>query len=228
MKKTLSKWMYGIFVMNVFVPIGTIFSACLGCDFILINYSVFAVITAVTSVYTVIFSFVCRKSVQDKWIQMIFAILPFLSLINAVFYFFKGNGSWIVISVWIFFICCIILAIKYGKPLALKVVLLVLCAFLILPLVFISVIIFFSIPNTVMQSVESPNGKYYAEVIASDQGALGGDTLVNVCRKKGIDVSEMAGVDFAAFKETQYDILAAELRKHLDMEKIYQILDEGI
>ena len=47
-------------------------------------------------------------------------------------------------------------------------------------------------------------------------------------RKKGIDVSEMTGVDFAAFKETQYDILAAELRKHLDMEKIYQILNEGV
>ena len=29
----------------------------------------------------------------------------------------------------------------------------------------------------------------------------------------------MTGVDFAAFKEQQYDILAAELRKHLDMKK---------
>ena len=38
----------------------------------------------------------------------------------------------------------------------------------------------------------------------------------------------MEGMDFQAFKETQYDILAAELRKHLDMKKIYQILDEGI
>ena len=47
-------------------------------------------------------------------------------------------------------------------------------------------------------------------------------------RKKGVDVSEMKGMDFAAFKETQYDILAAELRKHLDMDKIYQILEEGI
>ena len=46
--------------------------------------------------------------------------------------------------------------------------------------------------------------------------------------KKGLDVSEMTGVDFAAFKETQYDILAAELRKHLDMKKIYDILDQGI
>lgn len=47
-------------------------------------------------------------------------------------------------------------------------------------------------------------------------------------RRKGIDVSEMTGVDFAAFKETQYDILAAELRKHLDMDAIYKILNEGI
>ena len=46
--------------------------------------------------------------------------------------------------------------------------------------------------------------------------------------KKGIDVSQMTGVDFAAFKETQYDILAAELRKHLDMKKIYEILEQGI
>ena len=47
-------------------------------------------------------------------------------------------------------------------------------------------------------------------------------------KMKGIDVEEMTGVDFAAFKEQQYDILAAELRKHLDMKKIYQILENGI
>ncbi len=47
-------------------------------------------------------------------------------------------------------------------------------------------------------------------------------------QKKGIDVEEMSGVDFAAFKETQYDILASELRKHLDMKKIYEILEAGI
>ena len=46
--------------------------------------------------------------------------------------------------------------------------------------------------------------------------------------KKGLDVSEMTGVDFTAFKETQYDILASELRKHLDMKKIYEILEQGV
>ena len=32
----------------------------------------------------------------------------------------------------------------------------------------------------------------------------------------------------AAFKETQYDLLAEGLRAHLDMEKIYEILETGI
>lgn len=47
-------------------------------------------------------------------------------------------------------------------------------------------------------------------------------------KAKGVDVSEMTGVDFAAFKETQYDLLAVGLRKHLDMEKIYEILNAGV
>ena len=52
--------------------------------------------------------------------------------------------------------------------------------------------------------------------------------IAAIGEKKGIDVSDMAGVDFKSFKETQYDILAAELRKHLDMKRIYEILEEGV
>lgn len=47
-------------------------------------------------------------------------------------------------------------------------------------------------------------------------------------RKKGLDVTEITAVDFAEFKETQYDLLAAGLREHLDMKRIYEILEEGI
>lgn len=47
-------------------------------------------------------------------------------------------------------------------------------------------------------------------------------------RKKGLDVSEITSVDFQKFKESQYDLLAEGLRKHLDMKKIYEILEEGI
>ena len=52
--------------------------------------------------------------------------------------------------------------------------------------------------------------------------------ITSIAREKGIDASDITGVDFQAFKETQYDILAAGLREHFDMEKIYQILNEGM
>ena len=58
------------------------------------------------------------------------------------------------------------------------------------------------------------------EVAKKIVGALG--------ERKGIDVSEMTGMDLAAFKETQYDKLAQGLREHLDMKKIYEILEAGI
>ena len=63
-------------------------------------------------------------------------------------------------------------------------------------------------------------------IFDKEEVALGLVRAVGI--RKGIDVSEMEGVDFAAFKETQYDILASELRKHLDMKKIYEILEQGI
>ena len=61
-----------------------------------------------------------------------------------------------------------------------------------------------------------------------DKEAVAEGIVRIIGEKKGLDVSQMEGMDFQAFKETQYDILAAELRKHLDMKKLYQILDEGI
>lgn len=69
-------------------------------------------------------------------------------------------------------------------------------------------------------------GTYVHGIFDKEESALA--LIRAVGEKKGIDVSNMEGVDFAAFKETQYDILAAELRKHLDIKKIYQILEEGI
>ena len=61
-----------------------------------------------------------------------------------------------------------------------------------------------------------------------DKEAVAEAIVKIIGEKKGIDVSDMTGMDFQAFKETQYDILAEELRKHLDMEKIYEILEKGV
>lgn len=48
-----------------------------------------------------------------------------------------------------------------------------------------------------------------------------------LCSRKGIEYGEIHFEDYTEYKERQYDRLAEELRKSLDMDKIYQILEEG-
>ena len=46
-------------------------------------------------------------------------------------------------------------------------------------------------------------------------------------RRKGTAVFDgQDGFDYKAYRESQYDKLAAVLREHLDMKRIYQILEE--
>jgi adenosylcobyric acid synthase len=51
-----------------------------------------------------------------------------------------------------------------------------------------------------------------------------------LCAAKGLDgAAALEGeMSFKAYKEKQYDILAATLRDHIDMNRIYRILEEGI
>ena len=85
-----------------------------------------------------------------------------------------------------------------------------------------------------MSGNKKPDGAYRNNVCGTyvhgvfDKEAVAEAVVRAIGAQKGIDVSQMEGVDFAAFKESQYDLLAAELRKHLDMEKIYEILEQGI
>lgn len=50
------------------------------------------------------------------------------------------------------------------------------------------------------------------------------EIVIALGKNKGIDMTQAVAFDMEAFKETQYDILAVELRKHLDMKAIYNIL----
>ena len=47
-------------------------------------------------------------------------------------------------------------------------------------------------------------------------------------RKKGFDGDAIQSVDAHAFKEQQYNQLADALRTHLDLKKIYAILEQGL
>lgn len=90
------------------------------------------------------------------------------------------------------------------------------------------------ISDSVKHTENKPDGAYKDNVYGTyvhgffDKEEVAKEVVRSLGRMKGIDTEEITGVDFQEFKETQYDILAAGLRQHLDMKRIYEILEEGI
>lgn len=190
MKKAISILMCLLLVLIILYPAGVIITACFGYIFELISVSVFAVMLAALSVCIMVLDLVCQNTLENNVLRILLAIITPLSLINAAFYILECPQILVIGSILLSAGCCCYLTVKYGKPLSLKIIALVLSALMILPIGFFSffALIFGNIgQNTVVQTVASPSGKYYAQVIDSDQGALGGDTLVDVYEKSKIN-----------------------------------------
>ena len=50
----------------------------------------------------------------------------------------------------------------------------------------------------------------------------------DLMRGKGLDPDHVKGLDISAYKQQQYDILASALRKALDLDAIYRIVEAGV
>ncbi len=192
MKKLASVFAYLLFILITLLPICVILSYYFGYQFEFTNYSVFSVITALSAVVTTVLCIISKISVKNKIDKILFALLTPFSLINAAFYFFMSTNItvWIAISMIVCMICCVYITAKHLNHLTIKITSLVTSALMFLPIVFFGFLaLFFGNigQNTVVKSIESPNGAYYAEVIDSNQGALGGDTLVDVYKNKTIN-----------------------------------------
>ena len=74
------------------------------------------------------------------------------------------------------------------------------------------------------------SGSIYGTYVHScfDKEGVAEEIVKAIARSKGLDTEQISGVDYQEFKETQYDILADALREHLDMKRIYEIMEEGI
>lgn len=180
-----------LFVLVAFPPFGALLAFCFGYQMELASVSAFVIVTAFLSVCLSVWSMKAGEAIAGGMVKVLFALLSPLSLINAAFCMIECSRIWVVTSAFVCIVCCLVLTVKHGKPLALKMIALVLSGLMILPVSFFGFMLltFGNIGhNTVVKSVESPNGVYYAQVIDSDQGALGGDTLVDVYENKEINV----------------------------------------
>ncbi len=61
-----------------------------------------------------------------------------------------------------------------------------------------------------------------------DSGDLAAALAALLRRRKGLPPVPAPALSYGAYKETQYDLLAAELRKALDMDAVYRILKAGM
>ncbi len=190
MKRTISVLGCILFVMLVLLPYGKIMSFCFGYTLELVRVNAFSIVTAVLSICLVILSVKGKEVCSCGIIKVIFALLTPLSLISTVFYVFESSSIVVIVCMFICIGCSLFLTAKYGNPLALKITTFSLSAIMIFMIGyfgFIALIFGNMAENTVVQAVESPDGKYYAELIDNDQGALGGSTLVSVYETKVID-----------------------------------------
>jgi hypothetical protein len=174
-----------LFGLIALCPLGFSLLLHFGYTLTLFSGPAFAIIIAALSFCVVVLDFIYKDTIPNKIICILMGVVAPLSLINVFFYILEYAQVSVLVSGAICFVCCCILTAKHARPMALKIVALVLSALMVLPIGFASlIVVFFPIgQNTVVQTVESPSGRYYAEVIDSDQGALGGDTLVNVYEK---------------------------------------------
>ena len=172
-----------IFLLTALVPAGKLLCSFFGYSFELNCAPIYAGIHLSLSIATVVLSVIDKDRAYRNFIPSLLTLMLPLSLANIVLLAFCYETIWVYACVTIAAGCNFFLVIWSGKYCAKKTVAFVLSVILLIPIAIFGLfgVLFsdFGYVN-VVQTSESPNGKYRAEVVDINQGALGGDTLVNV------------------------------------------------
>lgn len=184
MRKSIFCLTASALVLTACQPLGTLLTAPFGYSFSISNFTVFSVITALIFIALTILSLKQNSAPYSKSNLVIFLITTPLSIIDSFFYIIlyheniRTRASILLLIIPI--VCSFYLMLKYAEVKIIKPIILslsVIMLLMLLPLVFISV--FLPTPNTVIKTVYAQDSHRYAEVIDSDQGALGGNTFVD-------------------------------------------------
>lgn len=175
---------YTATVVSLFFPVLTLVFYCVGYTVNLFSYVVFS---AVSALIFLIILWICKNEEIGKPM----AFLPIFSLINLAVYVYKSKSVVVLICMGICFICSAIIAEKACNSSKAKVASVLSSMVLTVPVLIVSlaVVLFGKIGvNTVIDKIYSPEKTYYAEIVDSDQGALGGDTVVYVHKNNTLNL----------------------------------------
>lgn len=85
--------------------------------------------------------------------------------------------------------------------------------------------------NDIVQNTLTIDGAAKGTVYGSyvhgifDKPEVARQLIIALLKQKGLNINEVEAVDMSAYKEEQYDKLAAIIRENLDMSAIYKILN---
>ncbi len=145
--------------------------------------TVYSVGGVVISVTTVVLGFVFKECTKSDIALCLCSLSPLFALISTVIFVFNYCTLTAMVCSLLVSVCCCILAVKSTKSKKDKILAVVVFILLFVFTFFLSgmCLVFGSWgSNTIVKTVDSPDGTHYAEVIDADQGALGGDTIVYV------------------------------------------------
>lgn len=202
MKKAVNILVF-LTVVAIVLPLIGALLPLLGYEFVLVNYSVWAVITALLPALAAVLGAFNNDNIKSKALGTACAVLPFLSVFNAAYYIanINGNIALVFATCFISIIACVYLALRCGTT-TFNTAMVLVSACAAVGFTFIGfaayILSWFSVisVNTVTDEIESPSGRYVAQIIDNDQGALGGATFVDIVDKDGC-------IDAFVFKITE-------------------------
>lgn len=179
MKK--NTWILGILLlMCLHYPALVILGAFCGFDVVVKDWAWYGILSTAIFVGLSIWLFIIKDKATSLPGRIFAALLLPAALVNVLFWALFGSYFvWSLSLIWAGL--SVVALLIYPRSWITKVAVGVVACFLAAITLLACLLAAFPMgKNTVVQAVESPSGAYRAELIDSDQGALGGDTLVEV------------------------------------------------
>lgn len=196
MKKNITIISGILLVLYFVLPLGAVAAELAGYSFSLRNYKLSAAVLAAASAASVGAVCIDKEGAASLPARAFSLLLLPASLMNWFFYAVLSVERLTVLCMEFCSVCALLYMLKYVRHKASKIITAVICIIALIPLSLLSLLIFLFSgfgSNETVKTVYSPDGTYKAEVISSDQGALGGDTYVNL-------VKEQAELDLYIFQ----------------------------
>lgn len=189
MKKAAHILPFLLFSIYLAIPAVSLVNLAMGYSIWIYSYHAYALLTAAISLAAAVNSFFVKDAALTKTEALCILFMPLMPLINWICYIIPAGWKFTALCMPVCFICVLVYMLQSIKQVRRKVIVSLSCIIFFIPICFISLLdcLFsgFGI-DRVVQVEYSPDREYKAEVVDSDQGALGGAVFVNVCNTEPV------------------------------------------